>query len=204
MKTFKQFIVHIERCNSFFRLVNEGKFGEMYWLPAFMNPGRLLNLLSYHAVKLHFEDELEHYQISFLIAESFPRESPMKYYSSQQKVEYIQVQNFEGQGNHINLTGIMAYNASWNEETKTFTKPSKMNGFEELPPILLTVTKSLDCIKSFGDIPATVNVYEMPVYQTKYRDAVPSMQVVFSLCANLPEDEDERTWLLAHAYLVIA
>ncbi|ETW00380.1 hypothetical protein H310_07022 [Aphanomyces invadans] len=205
MRTCADLLAHVKRRRKYFHSVDDGTFTS-YWLPALTNPHRAVELLAHHIMHNHPEkqESWEHLRTSFVVAESLHVRSPLIYRLAKQRIKLRKAATADtSTSSDITLSGIVVYNASWNESTRTLTKPSVLNVVEELPSIQMTVTKTTDVTDPFSYDQEETDVHEIPVHMVDNKTSPPTQQVVFYVWLKLPDDDDERRWLLANAYLVI-
>ncbi|RHY34938.1 hypothetical protein DYB32_000569 [Aphanomyces invadans] len=205
MRTCADLLAHVKRRRKYFHSVDDGTFTS-YWLPALTNPHRAVELLAHHIMQNHPEkqESWEHLRTSFVVAESLHARSPLIYRLAKQRIKLRKAATADtSTSSDITLSGIVVYNASWNESTRTLTKPSVLNVVEELPSIQMTVTKTTDVTDPFSYDQEETDVHEIPVHMVDNKTSPPTQQVVFYVWLKLPDDDDERRWLLANAYLVI-
>ncbi|RQM22841.1 hypothetical protein B5M09_001246 [Aphanomyces astaci] len=204
MKTCAQLLTHVKRGRKFFHSVEDGTF-TTYWLPALTDPHRAVELLTHHVIQQHPDmlSSWEHLTASFFVADSLLVRSPLIYRLAKQRIKLRKAAAADTTAQDIHLSGILAYNATWDESTRTLVKPCKINMIEELPPIHMTVTKAADVTDPLSYDQDATDVHEMPVHVVDNKTSPPTQHVVFSVWIKLPDDDDDRRWLLANAYFVI-
>ncbi|RHZ29459.1 hypothetical protein DYB26_011007 [Aphanomyces astaci] len=204
MKTCAQLLTHVKRGRKFFHSVEDGTF-TTYWLPALTDPHRAVELLTHHVIQQHPDmlSSWEHLTASFFVADSLLVRSPLIYRLAKQRIKLRKAAAADTTVQDIHLSGILAYNATWDESTRTLVKPCAINMIEELPPIHMTVTKAADVTDPLSYDQDATDVHEMPVHVVDNKTSPPTQHVVFSVWIKLPDDDDDRRWLLANAYFVI-